>query len=363
MTAIATPAVSTPSSPWRTTWPEWRDVLKRVWKEIGEDNIGLIAAGAAFYTFSAIIPLLAATVLTYGLVADAATVSANIQALFDLLPADAARLVSEQLTTVLHTSDGKKGVGLAVALAIALYGASKASSSMITALNIAYDEQERRGFVMLNLLALGLVAGGVVIALAAIATTSVLAFLGGLIPGAPGIVLAAIRLLGYLVLGLLVVSAAACLYRFAPDRRQPRWRWLSAGAVLASVLWLAGTAGFGIYVANFGGYGATYGSLSAVVVLLTWLWLSAYVFLLGAELNAELEAEATPGPGVPDTPAGTPGSAATASPTPRAGGKLPVAAAVLTGAGLIRLRRGSRIGLGLVAIAAGLAWKARRPDA
>ena len=270
----------------RTAW--WQ-VLKRSWAESGDDNIGLIAAGIAFYGFTTIVPLLASIVLVYGLVADTDTVVSNIRALFGVLPDDAARLIGDQLATVVGTSEGKKGFGLVVALGIALYGGTKGASSVITGLNIAYEQRETRGFVALNLLAFGVTAGAVLLGLTAALSTAAFALLDSLIPGAPDIVLTGVRLLSYLVLALIAMTAAACLYRFGPNREKAKWMWLTPGSVAATVVWLAATFGFGFYVSRFGNYGATYGSLSAVIVLLTWLWLSAYVFLLGAELNAELE--------------------------------------------------------------------------
>jgi membrane protein len=277
------------ASPWKMTRADWIQVVKRAWAQINANNVGLIAAGVAFYCFTAIVPALASIVLSYGLLADAETVSRHITELFGVLPEEAARLVSEQLVGVVETSSGQQGLGLVVALGIALYGVSRATSSMIVALNVAYDEKETRGFIWLTVLSFLLVLGGLALALTAFATTAVLAFLGSLIPDAPGFVLAAIRITSYLLLAGLVVTAAACLYRYAPSRPHAKWLWLSPGALIATVVWLAATAGFGFYAANFGNYNATYGSLGAVVVLLTWLWLSSYVFLIGAELNGELE--------------------------------------------------------------------------
>lgn len=276
----------------------WWTMAKRTWAEATDDNISLIAAGTAFYVFAAIVPLLGAIVLSYGLFATPETVDANIRALFGVLPRDAASLIGDQLATVTRSSGDSKGLGLAVALVLAVYGASKGASSVVTALNVAYEEKESRGFVMLTALSMTLVIGAVLLAFAAVASTAVLAFLESLMPGAPTVVLTLVRLSGYAATGVLAALAAAVLYRFGPDRRTAQWVWLTPGSVLATLLWLAGTVGFGVYVKNFGNYGATYGSLSAVIVLLTWIWLSAYVFLLGAELNSELEkaAKAAPAP-------------------------------------------------------------------
>jgi YihY family inner membrane protein len=267
----------------------WLAVVKRTWKEMGDDNIGIIAAGIAFYVFAAIVPTLGAVVLSYGLFADAETVQHNVEAVFASLPRDAASIITDQLLTVVESAKDKQGTGLVIALALAWYGATKGSSAIVTGLNVAYDTRETRGFVRLSLLQFAIVAGGVLLIFVAMGTTMLLAFLDGLIPGAPGVVLVAVRLGGYLLLAMFVVTAAAMLFRYGPDQRQPRWVWLSPGSVGATLLWLAGTAAFGFYVSHFGNYGATYGSLSAVIVTLTWLWLSAYVFLMGAELNAELE--------------------------------------------------------------------------
>lgn len=267
----------------------WLAIAQRTWKEMDEDNIGIIAAGIAFYVFAAIVPTLGAVVLSYGLFADAETVRQNVEAVFASLPRDAASIITDQLLTVSDSAKDKQGIGLIIALALAWYGATKGSSAIITGLNVAYDTEETRGFVRINLLRLVIVAGGVLMIFLAVGTTTLLAFLGGLVPDAPGVMLVIIRIAGYLVLALLVVTASAVLFRYGPDNRQPRWVWLSPGSIGATLLWLAGTAAFGFYVSRFGNYGATYGSLSAVIVTLTWLWLTAYVFLLGAELNAELE--------------------------------------------------------------------------
>lgn len=277
------------SSPWKMSLGDWAQVAKRARAQIDANNVGLIAAGVAFYCFTAIVPTLASIVLTYGLLADTETVSRHISGLFAILPQDAAMVVSDQLVSVVETSSRQQGLGLVTALAIALYGVSKATSSMITGLNVTYGEKETRGFIRLTALSLLLVLGGLVLALTALGTTAALAFLGSLIPDAPNVVLTSIRIASYIVLAGLIMTAAALLYRYAPSRPRAKWVWLSPGALIATAFWIAATSGFSFYAANFGNYNATYGSLGAIIVLLTWLWLSSYVFLIGAELNAELE--------------------------------------------------------------------------
>lgn len=199
-------------------------------------------------------PLLGAVVLSYGLVASPETVISNVRHLTTVMPASAAKLVGEQLMHVVDTSGGKKGIGLALALAIALFGARSGAGAIIAALNIAFAEQETRGFLRFNLLALAMTAASVLFAIVAAAA-----------------------------------AGAATLYRFGPARRRVSWEWLTPGSVLATTAWMVLTFLFGIYVSGFGHFNATYGSLSAVIVLLSWLYVSSYVFLLGAELNSELE--------------------------------------------------------------------------
>ena len=267
----------------------WKDVLVRAWKEGSADNISLIASGVAFCGVLALVPMLGAVVLSYGLVASPESVIRNVQGMTSVMPQDAAKLIGEQLMNVVTTSGGKKGVGLLVALLIALYGATKGAGAIITALNIAYDEEETRGFVRLQLVTLAITAGAVVLAIVATISIAALGHIDALLPWAPEWLLGVAKLATYVIMTAAGAAAAATLYRYAPNRDQAEWKWLSPGSIGATLAWLAATAGFGIYVANFGSYDATYGSLGAAVVLLTWLYLSAYILLLGAEINCELE--------------------------------------------------------------------------
>lgn len=276
-------------SPWQMPMNAWKDVAVRTWRESSKDNVGLVAAGVAFYGFLAIVPLLGAIVLTYGLVASPQTVSEHLQALTRTLPADAAKLIGEQLVNVVQTSGGKKGLGLLAALAVALWGARNAMGSIITALNIAYEEEEKRGFIKVTLISLLMTVAAVFVVLLAVAATAVLGALEHLLPslGAFGTVL--FKILSFVLLLGAAAGAIATLYRYGPSREKAKWTWITPGSAFAAVAWLALTLGFGFYVTNFGNYNATYGSLGAVVVLLTWLYLSSYVLLFGAELNSELE--------------------------------------------------------------------------
>lgn len=180
-------------------------------------------------------------------------------------------------------------MGLLLALGFALFGARNGAVAIITALNIAYEEEERRGFVRLNLLTLAMTAAAVLAAIVALVAIAALGHLETLLAGMPGFVAVAGKIISYLILLLVGAAGAATLYRVGPSRADARWVWLTPGSALAAALWLLLTLGFGIYVANFGNYNATYGSLGAIVVLLTWLYLSSYILLFGAELNSEFE--------------------------------------------------------------------------
>ena len=267
----------------------WWAILKRTYAQASQDNLGLIAAGVAFYGFLALVPLLGALVLTYGLVVDPAAIDQQFRQLAPALPADVAKLVGEQLASLIATSAEKKGLGLAAALGLAVYGAMKGAGAIVTALNIAFEETEKRGFVASNLISAALTLGAVALAIILIVAAAVAQTLEHAASGLPTIAIVAIKLAGYMVAAGLAIFALSALYRYAPSRAHARWRWLTPGSISATVGLLAASSAFAWYAANFGNYNATYGSLGAVVVLLMWLYLSAYVLLLGAELNAEIE--------------------------------------------------------------------------
>jgi membrane protein len=268
----------------------WKRIALDTWKDAGEDNLSLVAAGVAFYAFLAFVPLLTALVLCDGLFADRLTVAHDILSLAEILPASAFAIVADQLQAMTEGSDAKTGFALLVSLGIAVYGASKAADAIMTALNIVYEVGECRGFLGRLLAALGMTAGAVFLLLVAVATISALTFLEGLLPGLGGVTAVFLRLLFVAGAGVMVMLLLALVYRFVPCRPNAAWRWITPGSVLASLVWLAATAGFGLYVANFGNYNATYGSLGAVIAFLTWLYLTAWIILFGAELNATLDA-------------------------------------------------------------------------
>lgn len=266
----------------------WRVIVKCTFREAGDDNLGMLSAGVAFYAFLAFVPTLGATVLTYGLLADPADVGRHLQTIFHLLPADAAKLVGDQIVSVTKVSAGKTGLGLAFALLLALYGAMNGAGSIITALNMIHNEDEARSWLTKTILTVGITIGLVLIGVTGILAMSALAFLESLMPTTDGALISAIRGGFCLAAAATASGIVTAIYRYAPNHPHPRWTKLMPGAFIATIAWLAMTLGFSLYVANVAHYNATYGALSAVIALLMWLYLSAYIFLLGAELNSEL---------------------------------------------------------------------------
>jgi membrane protein len=294
----------------------WKEVALATWKEAGEDNLEIVSAGVAFYAFLAFVPLLTAFVLSYGLLAEPASVVGHMQSLTSIMPQNAAAIIGDQLQSMTETAGTQKGFGLIVAIAIALYGATKGATSIITALNIAYDDEETRGFVSKTLLSFAMTGGALVTLFLAILAVAGSNALEDLLPSLSGVTHVAIKLLLWSVAAAAIALLLAVIYRYGPNRPDAPWRWITPGSALATLAWLVATAGFGLYVSNFGNYNATYGSLGAVIVFLTWLYLSAYIVLFGAELNSELEqraAQAAPR-GASTGPAQPPRAAVTAAP-------------------------------------------------
>ncbi len=274
----------------------WWDVLKRAWKDSGEDHLEMLGAAVAFYAFSALVPLLTAFVLTYGLVAEPSSVVHHMNTLTSVMPRESAGIIGDQLQNMTQGADSKTGFALILALVIALYGASKGATSVMTALNIAYDTDETRSFITRTLMAIAMVTGAVVVMLFAILAFSAMALVGKVLPEMGGLGQFLVQALSFALAATTVIAVLAVVYRYGPDRPNAKWRWITPGSILATAVWLIATLGFGFYVSNFGNYNATYGSLGAVIVFLTWLYLSAYIVLLGAEVNAVLEQDLAANP-------------------------------------------------------------------
>lgn len=266
----------------------WRDILLRVKQRMARDNLSIIAAGVAFYALMAIFPALIALVGLYGLLFDPQQVAEQVAAMRGVLPPQGAEILLQELTSLTQMDRSSLGVGAIVATLFALWSASAGMRTTMQALDVAYDEQEKRGTIRFYATALALTMGAIAAAAVAIAVVVALPALIGFL-GLGSFLENAISYARWPLLAAGMIVGLAVLYRYGPDRRGPQWRWVSWGAVFATVLWLFGSALFSLYVSHFGNYNKTYGSMAAVVILLTWFLLTAYVLLIGAEINAEIE--------------------------------------------------------------------------
>ncbi|MFN3659049.1 MAG: YihY/virulence factor BrkB family protein [Pseudolabrys sp.] len=270
-------------------WPLWKHVAGRTFAEIGEDRLLALAAGVVFYGLLALFPAITALVSSYALFARPSTIVGHMAALSSLMPSSAYGIVEEQVTRIVSRTTGELGLAFFFGLALALWSANAGVKAVMDALNIVYGVKERRGFIRLNLVSLAFTVGaiaGLLLAFAAIVALPVaLSYLPfGRYSHAITLWLRWPGLLVLLLLGL------ALLYRFGPDLEHPRWRWISPGALFAALAWLAGSALLSWYLGSFADYDATYGSLGAGIGLMMWLWMTAIVVLVGAELNSEIDA-------------------------------------------------------------------------
>lgn len=277
------------TSPWQMPLVAWKDVALRTWNQSWLDNIGLVAAGVTFYGFLALVPLLGILALTYGLFANSSTVIEHVMALLRILPPDVVELIGQLMMNAAEASNQTSGVGILLAFLLALYAGSNGAGAVMTALNIAYEEKEKRSLLRFYSVAFAITLAAVVISLVALAAMTAVAALERLLPSTSGPMLLAGKLGLYMAMALFAAGLAATLYRFGPSRQGARWEWLTPGSIFTALVWLLLAIAFSFYVTRLTDYNATYGSIAAIVMLLTWMYLSAYVFLFGAELNAELE--------------------------------------------------------------------------
>ena len=279
------------TSPTQIPAKGWGDILKRVWSQIGEDHVALIAAGVAFYGLLAIFPGLAALMAVAGLLFDPQTVVEQLGQLGAVLPEEAASIIIGQATDVAGAAETGLQLTAIVSVLLAFWSASAGVSSLMEGINIAYDEEDQRGFVKRTLVRLGLtlLVIGAFILIVGIAVVLPIA-LGFLTDVAPPLQVV-VGVLRWVVIFGIVVALLAALYRWAPNREDAQWRWTAPGALIATALWLVGSIALSVYVRNFASYQETFGTLAGVVILLMWLWLSAYIILFGAELDSEMEAQ------------------------------------------------------------------------
>lgn len=275
-------------TPLQIPWRGWVQIAQRVWREAGRDNLSVISAGCAFYALFAIFPALSALVSLYGLLASPANVEQHFHFLNSVLPEQAYAIVQQQIVRVAAASSGSLGGSLALSLGLAFWSTNAAGQAMFAALNIAYEEPERRSllhyYFSASMFAMTAILGGFFMLLAIVYVPSWFALLGFKVPFEN-----LVRLSRWPFLAFMALILLSLLYRFGPCRRPAKWHWVSIGSVFATVCWLLASVAFSLYVTNFAQYDKIYGSLGAVIVLLLWLFISFFIVLVGAEINSELE--------------------------------------------------------------------------
>ncbi|HXH75632.1 MAG TPA: YihY/virulence factor BrkB family protein [Bacteriovoracaceae bacterium] len=266
----------------------WKDTLYRVKNEIKEDRLSMVAAAMAYYALFSIVPAISSVVLIYAWFSDPNEISQHLQSVSKFLPQDMMTFMNTTLKSLASKASSSLGVGALATLALSLWSASKASKSLIDAMNIIYDEKEDRGFFKYTGLALGLTLLAVVLCILALAVVVGLPAMTEFFNFGTAFEAGVGVLSWVILLGLFSLFLAAA-YRYSPNRRNAQWKWVSWGAVIASVLWAVTSGLFSWYAKEFADFNKTYGTMGAAIALMTWFYLSSYVILLGAEINAEME--------------------------------------------------------------------------
>ena len=265
----------------------WKNILLRVWENIGEDRVILVAAGVTFYCLLAIFPAIAALIAIYGFFSDPSSISSEVDKISGVMPGGALDIIRTQMNQVASQGPSKLGVAFVIGFLVSLWSANAGIKSIFDALNLVYDEPEKRGLIRLNLVSLAFTVAAILFILVAIACIAALpAVASSQLQGTAALIAQIIR---WPILFVVVAVGIALVYRYGPSRAEPQWRWITWGSAFAAVAWIAVSIAFSWYAANFGSYNKTYGSLAAIVVFMTWLWLSIAVILIGAEIDAEME--------------------------------------------------------------------------
>ena len=265
----------------------WKDVMLRVKGEIKSDRLSLVSAAMAYYALFAFVPALSAIVLIYAWISNPSDIEQHMSAISNFLPEEAQTILGDQLKQLSGHAPQALGIGAIGALLIALWSASKGSKAIIEAMNIIYDEKEERGFFKLNFFALGMTLLGTVLGILAIGVLVIVPVVVNFLELPLNEIV--VQVLSWVLLLMIFTFFLSFVYRFGPNRAHAKWRWVSTGAIVSSVLWAIVSALFSWYAQEFGNFNKTYGSLGAIIVLMMWFYLSSFVVLLGGEINAELE--------------------------------------------------------------------------
>ena len=274
--------------PWKIPSSGWKKILFNVKDRIGENNVSIVSAGVAFYAFLAVFPAIAALVSIYGLAMDPQSIQNQLSQISGMMPDQAYEILKNQLQSLAKTSGTALGWSMAISILFSVWSANKGTKSLFTGVDIAYGTESDRGFFKQNGLTLLFTSGAILLVIVSMA----------LIVGFPALVHtlklpstvdSLISWGRWLLLAVLLIWFLGMIYKYAPDKPAPDFKWVLPGALTATILWLIASWGFSYYVSNFGSYGEVYGSISAVVVMLLWLFITSFIILLGAELNSEIE--------------------------------------------------------------------------
>ena len=268
----------------------WLDVGKRTAQKFSENELLSEAAGVTFYALLSLFPAITAIVSIYGLFADPATIQSHLDSASGFLPSGGMQIISDQVKRLIASPTSGLSVGAVVGVLTALWSANQGTKAMFSALNDVYGEREGRGFVKITALSLAFTIGGILVLLFGIGLVVVLPLIFRFF-GLDSVFDSVDQFARWPVILVAIMVALALLYRYGPSRRLPRWRWVTWGGVIGALAWGGLSIGFSWYVEHFGSYNKTYGSLGAIIGFMTWIWLSTTVLLLGAQINAELEAQ------------------------------------------------------------------------
>ncbi|GJD97002.1 YihY/virulence factor BrkB family protein [Methylobacterium iners] len=275
------------TGPTEITAPGWKDIAYRIYLEFNKDRVLSVAGGVTFFTLLSLFPAIAALVSCYGLIADVGVINEHLASLQGVLPSGAVEVIGEQVKRIAAKGTGSLGLTFFTSLLLSLWSANAAMKAIFDALNVVYEEEEKRSFLMLNLRSLTFTVGALVFIILALIGIVVLPLVFNFVGLSDSAWL--IALLRWPALLVVLLGGLALLYRYGPSRERARWRWVGTGSVVAGLLWLVASILFSWYVASFGDYNETYGSLGAVIGFMTWIWISATIVLLGGEINAEME--------------------------------------------------------------------------
>lgn len=266
----------------------WWDIVKRIFKQMNEDNLSLVAAGVAFYALLAIFPAIAAVVSIYAYFSSPTDISEHLSLFVTLLPDSSRELILFQVSSLAQSSNASLSISALGTLVLTIWSSSKGSQALITACNISYREYEKRSFFKALLVRFLFSMGAIIVAIFSLIIIGILPIVLNLVGLKEGIDLL-IKLISWPLLALIFNFTLVLLYRYAPHRKPAKWRWITIGSSIATVLWILASIGFSFYVSRFSSYNETYGSLGGVVIMLMWLYISAYIVILGASTNAATE--------------------------------------------------------------------------